>query len=82
MDEPHEAQPNDERLEAQPNRLSPAAMSPQAASRLLTAACGRLVPAEQVELDLASGAPTNPDGTINLVHYAAWLIKEMSGRGD
>ena len=23
----------------------------------------------------------NKDGTINLVHYAAWLVKEM-GRGD
>ena len=26
--------------------------------------------------DLAAGAPTNPDGTINLVHYAAWLARE------
>jgi hypothetical protein len=23
--------------------------------------------------DIADGAPTNPDGTVNLVHYAAWL---------
>jgi len=22
------------------------------------------------------------DGTLNLVHYAAWLVKEMSRRGD
>jgi hypothetical protein len=31
--------------------------------------------------DVADGAPTNADGTINLVHYAAWLVREMAG-GD
>jgi len=31
--------------------------------------------------DVLAGAPTNADGTLNLVHYAAWLVKEM-GRGD
>jgi hypothetical protein len=31
--------------------------------------------------DVAAGAPTNADGTINLVHFAAWLVKEM-GRGE
>ena len=25
---------------------------------------------------------TNADGSINLVHYAAWLVKEMSAGGD
>ena len=34
-----------------------------------------------IELDIAEGAPTNADGTLNLVHYAAWLVKEMAG-GD
>jgi hypothetical protein len=34
-----------------------------------------------LEADRAAGAPANPDGTVNLVHYAAWLVKE-SGRGD
>lgn len=26
-----------------------------------------------IEDDIASGAPVNPDGTINLFDYAAWL---------
>lgn len=26
-----------------------------------------------VTADLEAGAPTNPDGSINFVHYAAWL---------
>jgi hypothetical protein len=29
---------------------------------------------------LAAGAPANADGTINLVHYAAWLVREMASR--
>ena len=36
---------------------------------------------EQIASDLEAGAPQNTDGTINLVHYAAWLVKEM-GRGS
>jgi hypothetical protein len=28
-----------------------------------------------------AGAPTNADGSINLVHYAAWLVKEMATGG-
>jgi hypothetical protein len=26
-----------------------------------------------IAADIRDGAPTNPDGTVNLVHYAAWL---------
>jgi hypothetical protein len=33
-----------------------------------------------LEMDIEDGAPTNPDGTINLVNYAAWLVEGM-GRG-
>ena len=33
---------------------------------------------EWLEADVAAGAPTNPDGTINLVHYAAWLVQQMA----
>ena len=58
-----------------PNRLPP-----EQASKLLSAAAKVRVPIEQISVDLEAGAPQNPDGTINLVHYAAWLVKEM-GRG-
>jgi len=37
---------------------------------------------EILEADIAAGAPRNADGTINLVHYAAWLVKELAARGD
>jgi hypothetical protein len=59
-----------------PNRLSVEQLV-----KLLSAAYRERVDAEKVQQDLETGAPANPDGTINLVHYAAWLVKEM-GRGD
>ena len=67
---------NDEHPPVDPNRLSV-----EQAAKLLSAAAKVRVPAEQIAADVEAGAPRNPDGTINLVHYAAWLVKEM-GRGD
>jgi len=40
------------------------------------------VTGDMLREDIDAGAPTNADGTINLVHYAAWLVKELTGRGD
>lgn len=34
---------------------------------------------ELVLMDIDAGAPTNPDGSINLVHYAAWLSAQLDG---
>jgi hypothetical protein len=50
------------------------------AARLLTRAGGQAVTVDMIEADLAAGAPANTDGTINLVHYAAWLVREMGSR--
>jgi hypothetical protein len=59
-----------------PNRLTP-----EQAAKLLSAATKIRVPVERIREDLEAGAPSNADGTINLMHYAAWMVKEM-GRGD
>jgi len=61
--------------------LNPQALSLEEAAKVLTACGGKPVSVEMVRGDIEDGAPTNPDGTINLVHYAACLVKEM-GRGD
>ncbi len=61
--------------------LNPNALTVANAARLLTKVSGERVTEEMVKTDLAAGAPVNRDGSINLVHYAAWLVKEMSG-GD
>ncbi|NLY01541.1 MAG: hypothetical protein GXY83_36075 [Rhodopirellula sp.] len=71
----------DTSFEAKP-ALNPIALPVADASRLLSAAGGHAVTPEQIQADIEAGAPTNGDGTINLVHYAAWLVKEMSNRGD
>jgi hypothetical protein len=62
--------------------LNPTALPIADAVRLLSAAAGQRVTAEQIRADIDAGAPVNSDGTINLVHYAAWLVKEMANRGD
>ncbi len=61
--------------------LNPNAMSLADAARLLARVGGQAVTVEMLQADVAAGAPTNADGTINLVHYAAWLLTEM-GRAD
>jgi hypothetical protein len=60
--------------------LNPTSLSVADLTRLLTKAGGQPVAVAMIDADLAAGAPANPDGTINLVHYAAWLLQEMSGR--
>ena len=52
---------------SQEDRLNPMALSVEQAAQTLG------IPRGWVEDDVAAGAPTNADGTVNLVHYAAWL---------
>ncbi len=63
-------------------KLNPAALPLADAARLLSAAGGQRITVDTLEADQVVGAPVNADGTLNLVHYAAWLVREMSGRGD
>jgi hypothetical protein len=46
--------------------------------RLLTAVGQSGVTVEMLEADIAAGAPTNVNGTINLVTYTAWMLLEAS----
>lgn len=68
-----------------PQRLNPAAMSPADAARVLTRLGGSSITEDMLRTDIEAGAPTNADGRINLVHYTAWLVQQMSaggGRGE
>ena len=67
---------SNEKSPIDPNRLTV-----EQAAKLLSAAAKIRVSTEQIMEDLEAGAPRNPDGTINLMHYAAWMVKEM-GRGN
>ena len=61
--------------------LNPNALTLADAARLLAKAGDQPISEAMLQDDVAAGAPTNPDGTLNLVHYAAWLVKEMAS-GD
>jgi len=63
-------------------RLSPTALPVADAARLLSAVGGQAVTVEMLQADVAGGAPTNADGTLNLVQYAAWLVKEAASGAD
>jgi hypothetical protein len=60
--------------------LSPTSLTIADAARLLSQAGNHPVTGDMLEADLAAGAPANPDGTINLVHFAAWLVRESFSR--
>ncbi len=60
--------------------MHPAALAVADAARLLAKASSEPVTEAMIRGDIDDGAPTNPDGTVNLVHYAAWLA--MKTRED
>ena len=64
------------------SRLNPAALPVSDAARVLTRLGGKPVTEAMIHADIDAGAPVNADGSVNLVHYAAWLVKEMSAGGD
>jgi hypothetical protein len=43
--------------------------------KVLKRSGSRHVSEEKIKKDIASGAPVNDDGTVNLIHYTAWLLK-------
>lgn len=61
--------------------LNPAALPLDDAAQLLAALGKRRISIEMLRADLDAGAPLNSDGTLNLVAYAAWLVREAA-RGD
>lgn len=58
--------------------LSPTALSLKDAARLLTKVGGEAITEKMLQSDIDSGSPLNADGTVNLVHYAAWLVRELA----
>jgi hypothetical protein len=59
-------------------KKSPASLDIDDVVRLLRASGSRHASAERVRADIDAGAPTNVDGTVNLVHYGAWLARQVA----
>ena len=70
--------PDNNPEDRQAGGLNPQALRLADMARILSASGPRPVTVEMLQADLDSGAPVNPNGTMNLVHYAAWLVEEIS----
>ncbi len=66
-------------MTAQTPRIT--ALTPAQAAKILATAGSRRITEAMVRADIQAGAPTNADGTVNLIHYAAWLAREAA-HGD
>ena len=42
----------------------------------------RTISLERLEADIAAGAPVNADGTVNILKYVAWIVKETGDDGQ
>ena len=57
------------------NSLKLTALQPEMLVNLMKQAGSRQISAETLAADFSAGAPKNDDGTINLVEFAAWIVK-------
>lgn len=55
---------------------NPAALTPAELAAVLSA-CGSKTTESDVAQAVAAGAPSHPDGTIHLIHFAAWLAGQV-----
>jgi hypothetical protein len=61
-------------------KINPLSLSVEETARMLSAVGQKRITAEQVQADIDAGAPAGADGRINLVHYAAWLMREVQAQ--
>ena len=64
------------------NPLKLTALQPEMLVNILRRAGSRLISAESLAADFEAGAPKNEDGTVNLIEYAAWLVKGEDTNAD
>ena len=64
------------------NSLKLTALQPEMLVNILKQAGSRQISAEKLAADFAAGAPKNEDGTVNLVDFAAWLVKGEDSNAD
>jgi hypothetical protein len=61
--------------------ISPQSLRLEDVAKILSAFGPKPVTVEMLQADIDDGAPTNRDGTVNLLSYAAWLTREMLHHG-
>lgn len=55
---------------------NPEALKKETLVEALRRAGSRSMSMETLEADIAAGAPVNDDGTMNIITYTAWILKE------
>ena len=64
------------------NSLKLTALQPEMLVNILRRAGSRLISAETLVADFEAGAPRNQDGTVNIIEFAAWLVKGDDANAD
>jgi len=64
------------------NSLKLTALQPEMLVNILRRAGSRLISAETLAADFEAGAPRNQDGTVNIIEFAAWLVKGDDANAD
>jgi len=64
------------------NSLKLTALQPEMLVNLMKQAGSRQISTETLAADFAAGAPKNEDGTVNLIEFAAWLVKGEDGNAN
>lgn len=64
------------------NTLNPLALTPETLVTLLQKSGSRDITEEGLQKLIDAGLPLNGNGTISIVEFIAWLIKEVNGNGD
>jgi len=62
--------------------INPQGLRPEDLAQILSALGPKPVTVAMLRSDVAIGAPTNADGTLNLIRYVAWLLEENADAGD
>ena len=71
----------DRNAERQDGAINPQGLRAEDLARILSAMGPKPVTVAMLQDDRDHGAPTNPDGTFNLIQYVAWLLRE-NARAD
>jgi hypothetical protein len=66
-------------LPAGPQAVNPRSLGLEQLAKMLSSVGGKQITVEQLQADIDAGAPQLSDGNVNLIHYAAWLAREVQG---
>lgn len=58
--------------------MNPNSLTVSQLARLLSRAGSVTISEAMIQADLDAGAPRSADGTINLVHFTAWLVQSAT----